>query len=46
MAKPIGNTPTLEGKNVREFLKRMKCPPTKGDLELKRKIDEQRKVYF
>ena len=46
MARPIGITPTLEGENAREFLKKMKEPPTKEDKKYAEEIKKQRKVYF
>jgi len=46
MAKPIGITPTLYGKDAEEFLKKMKEPPTEKDKEIDERINKQRKVYF
>jgi|GEM_PF-686461 len=49
MARPIGITPTLEGEEAREFLKRMKQGPTKKDKEYNKKLKEsakKRMVYF
>ncbi|KZX15117.1 hypothetical protein MBCUT_17190 [Methanobrevibacter cuticularis] len=49
MAKPIGTTPTLKGEDAREFLKRMKKPPSEKDREFKRKLNKlgsQRRVRF
>lgn len=46
MARPIGITPTLEGKNAIEFLKKMEAPITKEEMELNEKIKKQRKVLF
>ena len=46
MARPIGITPTLEGKNAEEFLKKMEEPPSKKELEINEKIRKQRKVLF
>ena len=46
MARPIGITPDLEGKEARDFLKRMKEPPTKKDKEFKKKMESQRNVPF
>jgi len=46
MARPIGITPTLYGKDAEEFLKKMKEPPSKEDIEYAEKIKKQRKVFF
>ena len=46
MAKPIGATPVLEGRDAIEFLKRMYEPPTEKDREMARKIRQQRFVPF
>ena len=46
MAKPIGATPVLEGKDAIEFLRRMYEPPTEEDKKLAKKIKEQRFVPF
>ena len=46
MARPIGETPTLYGEDAREFLREMKKPPSKKHIELQKKIENVRKVYF
>ena len=46
MAKPIGNTPVLEGKEAAEFINKMFEPPTEKQKELSKKIKEQRFVPF
>ena len=46
MARPIGVTPTLDGEDATEFLKKMKEPPTKEEKEIDERINKQRKVYF
>ena len=46
MAKPIGTTPTLYGKEAERFLKKMEEPPTKKEKELSERIRNQRKVLF
>lgn len=46
MAKPIGTTPTLYGKEARDFLKKMEEPPTKEEKELAERIRKTRKVLF
>ncbi|WP_296788781.1 hypothetical protein [uncultured Methanobrevibacter sp.] len=46
MAKPIGPTPELEGKDAIEFLKRMYEPPSEKDKEFAKKIKSQRNVPF
>ena len=46
MAKPIGDTPVLEGDEATEFLNRMLNPPTKKQKELSKKMKEQRFVPF
>lgn len=46
MAKPIGDTPELEGKEASEFLNHMLDPQTKKQKELSKKIKEQRFVPF
>ena len=46
MAKPIGITPTLEGKDAEEFLKKMGEGPTEKDKKIDEKINKQRKVFF
>ncbi len=46
MAKPIGDTPTLYGKDASDFLNRMVEPLTKKDKEFKKRYDAVRKVSF
>ncbi|WP_204355194.1 hypothetical protein [Methanosphaera sp. BMS] len=46
MAKPIGNTPTLYGKDATKFLNDTNKPLTKKDKEFKKRFDEVRKVSF
>lgn len=46
MAKPIGDTPTLYGKEASNFLNRMVKPLTEKDKEFKKKYDAIRKVSF
>lgn len=46
MAKPIGETPTLHGKDATNFLNKMNKSLTKKDKEFKRKFDSVRKVSF
>lgn len=46
MARPIGNTPELEGDEATEFLIRMYQLPTEKEKELSEKIKSQRKVLF
>lgn len=46
MAKPIGDTPVLEGDEATEFLNHMLDPPTKKQKELSKKMKEQRFVPF
>lgn len=46
MAKPIGETPTLYGKEASDFLKRMNEPPRKEDIEFRKKCESQRIVLF
>lgn len=46
MAKPIGETPTLYGKEARDFLRKMNEPPSKEDLEFRKKCESQRIVLF
>ena len=46
MAKPIGNTPVLEGKEAAEFINRMFEPPTKQEKEFKKRLEKVRKVPF
>jgi hypothetical protein len=46
MAKSIGETPTLYGKNAADFLNNMNKPLSKKDKEFKKKYDSVRKVSF
>ena len=46
MARPIGETPTLYGKEAAEFLNKMTEPPTEKDKEFKKRYDSTRKVSF
>ena len=46
MAKPIGDTPELEGDEATEFLNHMLDPPTEKQKELSKKMKEQRFVPF
>ena len=46
MAKPIGDTPTLYGKEASDFLNKMVEPLTEKDKEFKKKYDATRKVSF
>ena len=46
MAKPIGDTPTLYGKDASDFLNKMVEPVTEKDKELKKRYDAARKVPF
>lgn len=46
MAKPIGDTPVLEGKDAEDFLNGLDRPLTKKDKELKKIRREQRFVPF
>ena len=46
MAKPIGDTPVLEGDEATEFLNRMLNPHNKKQKELSKKMKEQRFVPF
>ena len=46
MAKPIGDTPALEGKEAAEFINKMFEPPSEKHKELARKMKTQRIVYF
>ena len=46
MAKPIGDTPVLYGKEAEDFLNHMLDPPTEKQKELSKKMKEQRIVYF
>lgn len=44
MAKPIGITPTLEGKDARDFISKMNSSPTDKDKEFKKKLDSLERV--
>ncbi|MBQ2636546.1 MAG: hypothetical protein IJG09_07620 [Methanobrevibacter sp.] len=46
MAKPIGVTPTLYGKEAAEFINKMNEPHTEKDKEFKKRYDSTRKVLF
>ena len=46
MAKPIGDTPILEGKDAEDLLNSLNKPLTKKDKELIEKIKSQRHVPF
>ena len=46
MAKPIDETPTLYGKEARDFLRKMNEPPSKEDIEFRKKCESQRIVLF
>ena len=46
MAKPIGTTPTLYGKEAAEFINKMNEPLTEKDKEFKKRYDSTRKVLF
>ena len=46
MAKPIGDTPVLYGKEAEDFLNHVLDPPTEKQKELSKKMKEQRIVYF
>lgn len=46
MAKPIKDTPILEGKEAAEFINKMFEPPTDKDKEFKKRLDNARKVPF
>ena len=46
MAKPIGETPTLYGKEARDFLRKMNEPPSREDREFRKKCESQRIVLF
>lgn len=41
MAKPISITPPLEGKEARDFLKRMNEPSSKKDRKYKKKLEDK-----
>ena len=46
MAKPIGDTPTLYGRQASDFLNKMVEPLTENDKEFKKRYDAARKVPF
>ena len=46
MAKPIGDTPVLEGDEATEFLNRMLNPPTKKQKELNKKNERTKICSF
>ena len=46
MAKPIGDTPTLYGKEASDFLNRIVKPLSKKDKEFKKRYESVRKVSF
>lgn len=46
MAKPIGETPTLYGKEADDFIKKMNEPQTNEDKEFRKKCESQRIVLF
>ena len=46
MAKPIGDTPILEGKKAEDFLNSLNRPLTKKDKEFKKRLENVRKVSF
>ncbi len=46
MAKPIGDTPALYGKEASDFLNRMVKPLSKKDKEFKKRYESARKVSF
>lgn len=49
MARPIAKTPTLYGKDAEIVLERMIKPPSKEDIEFKKKLDKiasKRRVHF
>ena len=46
MAKPIGDTPVLYGKEAAEFINTMFEPPTKEEKEFKKKLEKVRRVPF
>jgi len=49
MARPIGITPTLEGKEAIEFLKKMEEGPTEKDKKFRKELEEaakERRVPF
>lgn len=46
MAKPIGETPTLYGREASEFINKMNEPLSEKDKEFKKRFDNTRKVSF
>ena len=46
MAKPIGNTPELEGEDAEEFIKKMFEPIPEEETIIKHRLQKQRKVLF
>lgn len=46
MAKPIGKTPDLKGKDAIAVLKKMQQPPTEKDKKFAKEIRKQRIVLF
>ncbi|MCQ2977815.1 MAG: hypothetical protein MJ232_07370 [archaeon] len=47
MARPIEPTPTLKGEDAKAFLKKMSEPPSKKELEAKKRLESiKRSVYF
>ena len=46
MAKPIGDTPELVGKEAEDFLNSLNRPLTKKDKEFKKRLENVRKVPF
>lgn len=46
MAKPIGDTPILYGKEAEDFLNSLDRPLTKKEKELQKRMREQRFVPF
>lgn len=46
MARPIGSTPVLEGKEAAEFINIMFEPPTEKEKEFKKRLENVRKVPF
>ena len=40
MARPIGATPALEGKEACDFLKRMEEPPTEKEKEYRKRLEK------
>ena len=46
MANPIGDTPTLYGKEAEDFLNKLFEPLSEKDIEFKKRYDASRKVPF